>query len=195
VSGLDTTLDAPVHPRRPAENGVVGMALVVFVEVMLFAGLISAYLVVENSVMPGLWPPPDQPRLPVARTLVNTLALLASGVTMFLADRAHRRGDRAVGRWLLATILLGAAFVLAQGVEWIALLRQGLTLTSSQLGAFFYLIVGAHAVHAIAAIGGLAACWPAQRAGRLTRSRFGATQLFWYFVVLVWPLLYGLVYL
>jgi cytochrome c oxidase subunit 3 len=171
------------------------MALFVFVEVMMFAGMISAYLIVELSAMPGLWPPPDQPRLPVERTLVNTAALLASGVTMFVAWRAFRSGSRTAGRWLLATILLGAFFVAAQGAEWAALLRQGLTIRSSQLGAFFYLIVGAHAAHAIAAIVTLASCWPALRAGRLTASRFGAAQVFWYFVVLVWPLLYWLVYL
>ena len=31
--------------------------------------------------------------------------------------------------------------------------------------------------------------------GRLTRSQLGAVQLFWYFVVLVWPFLYWKVYL
>jgi cytochrome c oxidase subunit 3 len=195
VSGTQALPGAPAPARRPAENGVFGMALFVFVEVMMFAGMISAYLIVELSAMPGLWPPPDQPRLPVERTLVNTAALLASGVTMFAARRAFGRGARTAARWLLATILLGGFFVAAQGVEWAALLRQGLTLTSSQLGAFFYLIVGAHAAHAIAAIATLASCWPALRAGRLTSSRFGAAQIFWYFVVLVWPLLYWLVYL
>lgn len=194
---MNATVGTPgaVPARRTAGHGVFGMALFVFVEVMMFAGMISAYLIVEHSVMPGLWPPPDQPRLPVARTLVNTVVLLASGVTMAVAARAFRSGARATGRWLLATILLGAFFVCAQGVEWVALLRQGLTITSSQLGAFFYLIVGAHAAHAIAAILTLAACWPLHRAGRLTPSRFGAAQLFWYFVVLVWPMLYWLVYL
>lgn len=195
MNAVPATLEPAARPRRPAENGVFGMALFVFVEVMMFAGMISAYLIVELSAMPGLWPPPDQPRLPVERTLVNTAALLASGVTMFAARRAFARGARAAERWLLATILLGGFFVAAQGAEWAALLRQGLTLTSSQLGAFFYLIVGAHAVHAIAAIVTLASCWPALRAGRLTSSRFGAARLFWYFVVLVWPLLYWLVYL
>lgn len=195
MNAVPATLEPAARPRRPAENGVFGMALFVFVEVMMFAGMISAYLIVELSAMPGLWPPPDQPRLPVERTLVNTAALLASGVTMFAARRAFARGARAAERWLLATILLGGFFVAAQGAEWAALLRQGLTLTSSQLGAFFYLIVGAHAVHAIAAIVTLASCWPALRAGRLTASRLGAAQLFWYFVVLVWPLLYWLVYL
>jgi cytochrome c oxidase subunit 3 len=70
-----------------------------------------------------------------------------------------------------------------------------LTLTSSQLGSFFYVIVGTHALHAMAAIVILALAWQAMRRGTLTRPRLGAVQLFWYFVVLVWPLLYWQVYL
>ena len=87
------------------------------------------------------------------------------------------------------------AFVLFQGVEWVRLIGQGLTLTSSQLGAFFYLIVGAHALHAAAALAALVVCWRAMREGRLRASAFGAVQLFWYFVVLMWPVIYWQVYL
>lgn len=182
--------------RKLAENGVLGMALVVFVEVMLFAGFISAYIIVENSNIPGLWPPPNQPRLPIERTAINTAALLASGVALWLAHRAFRRGDAArAARLMGVSILLGAFFVLFQGAEWVALIRQGLTMTSSQLGSFFYLIVGAHALHAVAALIGMVVYWRALRAGRLTASAFGAIQLFWYFVVLMWPVIYWKVYL
>jgi heme/copper-type cytochrome/quinol oxidase subunit 3 len=182
--------------RKLAENGVLAMALVVFVEVMLFTGFISAYIIVENSAIPGLWPPPNQPRLPVERTAVNTAALLASGVALWLAHRAFRQGSsvRAARRMGIA-LLLGAFFVVFQGIEWLALIRQGLTMTSSQLGSFFYLIVGAHAIHAMAALVAMAVCWRQMRIGRLTASAFGAIQLFWYFVVLMWPVIYWKVYL
>jgi len=182
--------------RKLVENGVLAMAMVVFVEVMLFAGFISAFIIVESSTIPGLWPPPNQPRLPVERTLINTAALLASGVVLWLAHRAYRRGSSVrAARLMGIALLLGAFFVLFQGVEWVALIRQGLTLTSSQLGSFFYLIVGAHAVHAVAALIGMAVCWRLMRIGRLTASAFGAIQLFWYFVVLMWPVIYWKVYL
>jgi cytochrome c oxidase subunit 3 len=179
-----------------AENGVFGMALFVFVEVMLFAGFISAFVVVESSALPGTWPPPGQPRLPIATTAVNTVALLASGVFLYLAQRAFgRQGHAAAVRPMGIAILLGAFFVGFQGVEWVRLLAQGLTLTSSQLGAFFYVIVGAHALHAVSAVVWLGLQWFAMKHGRLSRSAFGAAQLFWYFVVLIWPVLYVQVYL
>jgi heme/copper-type cytochrome/quinol oxidase subunit 3 len=184
-------------PRRGrlAENGVFGMAIAVFVEVMLFAGFISAFVIVRSSTPAGLWPPPGQPRLPVASTAFNTALLLASGVVLFLAHRAFpRRGARAAVPLMGASIVLGALFVLLQGVEWVRLLGQGLTLTSSQLGGFFYLIVGAHALHAVAALAALAVFWRSMREDRLSRSAFGAVQLFWYFVVLMWPVIYWQVY-
>ena len=64
--------DAQIVP-----NGVLGMLLFVAVEVMLFAGLISGFVVVKASAL--VWPPIGQPRLPVEETLVNTAALLLSG--------------------------------------------------------------------------------------------------------------------
>lgn len=181
---------------RLAENGVVGMAIAVFVEVMLFAGFISAFIIVRDSAPPGLWPPPDQPRLPVTTTAFNTAMLLASGVVLFLANRAFaRRGAAAAARPMGIAILMGGCFVAFQGVEWVRLIAQGLTLTSSQLGSFFYVVVGAHALHAAVALVVLAVQWQAMRAGRLSGSAFGAGQLFWYFVVLMWPVIYLEVYL
>jgi cytochrome c oxidase subunit III len=198
---------SPVHPIREAgpaaalrrglvENSQFGMALFVFTEVMLFAGFISAFMIVQAGAPQGIWPPPDQPRLPVTQTAVNTLALLASGVCLFRAGRKFRGPKpRTAAPWMMAALGLAGFFVLFQGLEWVGLLRQGLTLTSSQLGSFFYLIVGGHAAHCVVAIAALAWSTAALLAGRLTRSQLGAVQLFWYFVVLVWPFLYWAVYL
>ena len=191
----DLALSVSDRRGRLADNCVFGMALAVFVEVMLFAGFIAGFSIVRNSTPAGLWPPPDQPRLPIATTAFNTAMLLASGVTLYLAHRAFgRRGPRPAARWMGWTLLLGGLFVVLQGVEWVRLIAQGLTLTSSQLGGFFYLIVGAHAAHALAALVALVIFWRAMRVGRLSPSAFGAVQLFWYFVVLMWPIIYWQVY-
>jgi len=198
VTAPAATLSATPAARRGrvVENGVFGMALFVLAELMLFSGFISAHIITRRTALPGSWPPPDQPRLPVATTAANSVALLLSGVLLYFAHRAFQRGDRAATqRWMTGSIALGSLFVLVQGVEWARLLAQGLTVSSSLVGAFFYLIVGAHALHAIAALGFLFASWFALRAGRLGNSQFGATQVFWYFVVLLWPLLYVKVYL
>lgn len=183
-------------PRRGFTDHVLfGMAIFVFTEVMVFAAFLSAYLIVRNSAPPGSWPPADQPRLPFEKTAWNTVALLASGALVALAQRAFRqRGQAAARAPLTAGVVLGALFVLLQGAEWSALLRQGLTISSSQVGGFFYLIIGCHALHAVGALALLVWCWSSLLAGRMPAARFGAAQLFWYFVVLVWPVLWLVVY-
>ena len=178
-------------------NSVLAMIIFVATEIMFFAALMSAQTIARATVLGGVWPPLGQPRLPVERTAFNTAILLLSGVLLLIANRRARAGVgyEKAGPYVLGAIIAGVAFVSLQGVEWVALLHEGLTLTSSTHGAFFYLIVGAHALHAVVAIAALAAIYFPMRSGTLSPSRFVATQIFWYFVVLVWPVIYLRVYL
>ena len=195
MASPDLTLVRPLPRRGFTDHALFGMAVFVFTEIMLFAAFISAYTITRNSVPPGSWPPADQPRLPFERTAFNTLALLASGGLVWLAHRAlARRGQAAARLPLTLGLALGVLFVGLHGFEWAGLLHQGLTLQSSQVGSFFYLIIGCHALHALVALGLLTWCWLALLRGKLRASRFGAAQLFWYFVVLVWPALWLVVY-
>lgn len=176
-------------------NGVLGMLIFIFTEVMFFSGLISAHAIVKSQAAGQMWPPYGQPRLPVEETALNSLALLVSGVVLVLAWFAFKREKSAARIPLFMAMLLGIAFVGLQGVEWAALLADGLTIQSSTYGAFFYLMVGAHGVHAIGALMGLA--WAFRRLDQetLTSAQLATVSAFWYFVVLVWPVLYWTVYL
>jgi len=174
-------------------SSVMAMLMFVVMEVMFFSGLISAFAIIKAGAM--VWPPPDQPRLPIERTAFNTAALLASGGALLLARRSFRRSRAATARFLAAAIGLGAFFVVAQGAEWVALIHEGLTLTSSSLGSFFYLIVGLHALHAVIALGLLAYTFARLRRGWLASSQLATAEIFWYFVVVLWPVLYLAVYL
>ena len=174
-------------------NGVLGMMLFIITESMMFAGLISAFSIMRASAI--VWPPPGQPRLPLEATAVNTAALLASGYLLYRARRAFQRDREGALNPLLWSILLGGFFVLFQGYEWVRLIGQGLTLTSSSLGSFFYMIVGLHALHAICALGLLVHTWNRLRSGWLAQSQLATAEVFWYFVVGLWPILYLVVYL
>jgi heme/copper-type cytochrome/quinol oxidase subunit 3 len=171
------------------------MLIFIAAEVMFFAALMSAHTIARSTAMGGIWPPPGQPRLPVERTAVNTAILLLSGALLRIGNRRIQTDRESALRYVAGAIAAGAAFVLLQGVEWVALLREGLTMTSSNHGAFFYLIVGAHALHAVAAIIALALVYARMRRGTLATPAFEATQAFWYFVVILWPVIYLRVYL
>ncbi|MBX3269422.1 MAG: cytochrome c oxidase subunit 3 [Sandaracinaceae bacterium] len=188
-------MPAAVRANKPLiPSGVLGMLIFVLTELMFFFGMISAFLIVKASAPFG-WPPPDQPRLPVEITAVNSVALLLSGVALYWAHRRFKADPASAKLPLAVAIALGTAFVLVQGGEWVALLGQGLTITSGPLGGFFYLIVGSHAAHALAAI--LALGWAMTRLlrGTLEGPAFWTVQTFWYFVVAIWPILYFEVYL
>ena len=194
------TMTAPVPGRGVARderavlpNGVAGMLIFVAAELMFFAGLGTAFAVARAGST--MWPPLGQPRLPVEVTAVNTLILLASGGLLARAHVAFARREAGLGRWLTGAMLLGATFVTVQGVEWVRLIGFGLTMTSSSYGSFFYLIVGAHALHAVGAILGLAYTRARLAAGTLTANVLWAAEVFWGFVVGVWPFLYVAVYL
>ncbi|MBW2398540.1 MAG: heme-copper oxidase subunit III [Deltaproteobacteria bacterium] len=180
------------HRSQIMDSRALGMLIFVFTEIMLFAGFISAFTIVRSAAM--AWPPPGQPRLPMEETAINTAALLASGVALAIAHQVYKR-NRSQARWpLLAAISLGAIFVVFQGVEWVGMLRAGLTLTSSVLGSFFYMIIGLHALHAVVALTMLVRACLLLNQDRLQPGLFLATQIFWYFVVGVWPFIYLRVY-
>ncbi len=172
-----------VRKKYRISNSSLGVLLVLATETLFFAGLISAYLVARANT--AVWPPFDQPRLPIERTAINTMILLLSAVTMYLALKTMLR------HWLAVTILLGSFFVTFQGFEWARLLRYGLTTSSSIYGAFFYLIVGAHAIHVLAGLAVISIALVEFK----NEDFIHATSLYWFFVVGLWPLLYGLVYL
>lgn len=196
---------AAVAPERytmrmtSTQRGILGMLLFLGTEVMFFAGLISAFLILRAGA--GVWPPPDQPRLPIAVTGFNTAILLLSGCTMVLAGRAVRKnlGDRAVTIRLAVTAALGGLFLGVQGYEWVRLMSYGLSLSSGSYGSTFYTLIGAHGVHVVTAVLFLLVVLRDTARTRLKRQPAGAgivvCEMYWLFVVAVWPVLYVLVYL
>lgn len=184
------TASGPIVPST-----ILAVLILIGTEIMLFGGLISAFVIAESAASAGTWPPPDQPRLPASETLINTVALLLSGLCMNIAVRRNGDDDSSAGKLILAALALGTFFIVFQGYEWVVLLGEGLTLTSSRLGSFFYVIVGTHGLHAVGGLVALGYGYARYRRDELSDNALKAISLFWYFVVLLWPLLYWQVYL
>ncbi|MDH5682758.1 MAG: cytochrome c oxidase subunit 3 [Spirochaetota bacterium] len=184
-------------PRNIVPSGIIAMLMVVAVETMFFGGLISGFIV--NKLNAVIWPPVGQPRLPIAMTAINTLVLFASAVTFQLALRSAKKEDKAsrASLYLILTFAMGLAFLVIQGKEWVSMINHGLTINSSQLGGFFYTVIGAHGIHVIAGL--LILIWLMVRFYRgkdqtKTQNSFSATRVYWFFVVGLWPVLYVLIY-
>jgi cytochrome c oxidase subunit 3 len=188
----------PVAPAAPpVSNTRLAMAILIVGETMLFAGLIGAYLVFRLAGKD--WPPPNQPRLPLFLTGLNTIVLLGSLVPVTQAMRAIRRDQvHAAARALALTTLLGALFLAVQGFEWLRLVSHGLTLGSSMYGATFYALIGCHGFHVLAAVTWLAITTLLARRGRFDARQHGPLEMcgiYWYFVCALWAVLFPLVYL
>jgi cytochrome c oxidase subunit 3 len=186
------TLTVPRRPvsipevREPAvSNTRLAIVIVITAESMLFAGMIGMFLVFRLS---RAWPPPDLPRLPVGVAALNSIVLFASLVPLTRALRGAR---------VQIAALLGALFLTVQGVEWLRLLAHGLTPSSSVYGGTFYLLIGCHALHVLAAVIWLAVLAVLERRARPTwRSADGLEMctIYWYFVCGLWAVLFPLVY-
>ena len=175
---------------------MLGVLVFMGSELMFFSGLLSAYNIARSRVPMSIWPPPDQPRLPVEATAVNSVFLLVSGVLVWLAVQAMTTQQaRKALKLAVAGVVTGGVFVLGQGYEWTQLLGQGLTMQRSAHASFFYMIVGTHAVHVVGGLLGLGVVVARLLRGTATAAQLRAAQLFWSFVVLVWPVIYLMVYL
>lgn len=167
------------HPLR------IGAWLVVGAAVVLFAAFTSTYL--SRRVQADWRVGPLPPIL-----WVNTGVLLASSAAIEWARRAGevRRARSAVG---LAT-LLGAAFLIGQVAAWRQLVSAGIYLASNPHADFFYLLTGAHAVHLVGGVGGLAYAW--RRVGRTpdAGALVGAVAIYWHFVDALWLYIFTILF-
>ena len=197
-TGQPTTkpVEPDTQPGMPME--ILGMYLFIASELILFITLLFILFWLRSGLV-AEWPPPDQPRLPIGITGINTLFLLVSGYTMLRAYQAVKQNaSRQLTRWLMITCVLGVVFLTVQGFEWIRLIRFGLSMTSSLYGAMFYSIIGLHAVHVLVTVLVLLYLWVRSSTGVYTADKHTGVVLgymFWLFVVLIWPILYILVYL
>jgi heme/copper-type cytochrome/quinol oxidase subunit 3 len=188
----------PVRPNVPiGSNAWLAVLMFIGAEAMFFAGLIGAFLVFRLSA--AVWPPPFQPRLPVGVTGVNTVILLISAITMHWSLKGARSADLGkLIRYVGLTAMLGAVFLAVQGYEWMKLIHFGLTVSSSVYGGLFYTLIGFHALHVAGALVWLLVVYAQAKRGRYSTERSTAVQtcaMYWTFVVALWPVLYGLVYL
>ena len=131
--------------------------------------------------------------------LINTLLLLASGVTLTIAHHALKAGQR--GKllvWLGATILLGAVFLFFQVEEYIhAYTELNLTLGSGIYGSTFFMLTGFHGMHVTLGAIMLTVIWFRVLKGHFSADNhfaFEAVAWYWHFVDVVWLILFLFVY-
>jgi cytochrome c oxidase subunit 3 len=191
------------------DAATLGMWIFLVTEVMFFGGLFAGYAV-YRSIYPEAFAAGSR-LCQITLGGINTAVLITSSLTMALAVRAAQTGRRrAVVFLLLATMVLGAAFLGIKFVEYGHKFAEHLVPGSGfaysgpnapqvQLFVCFYFaMTGLHALHMVVGLGLLAVMAVLAARGRFTAAYYSPIEvagLYWHFVDVVWIFLFPLLYL
>jgi cytochrome c oxidase subunit 3 len=79
--------------------------------------------------------------------------ILISSLVYHIAKKAIDKDEHAKARkFLVATTVLGAAFIASQMLAWLALVNRGFGMRGDPYAGFFYILTGAHSVHLLGGI-------------------------------------------
>lgn len=176
-----------IHPSSNGKRvlvvpGRVGLWLFLAVAAMVFAALISAYIVRMGSS--------DWQSLPKPGLLwVNTAILLLSSAALQWARLCERQGDTKNTKIsFIAGAVLSALFLLGQIWAYLVLHKLGYFLNTNPSSSFFYLLTAVHGLHLVGGL--IVAAWTVRSA-----ERFQLFVTYWHFLTLVWVVLFTLIVL
>lgn len=178
-------------------SGKLGMWVFLASEVMLFGAFISAFIVLRmGSANFGV---PSEAVMGRPLATLNTFILITSSVTMVLALAAIQRDDiKGLTKFLTISILLGVCFLGVKSFEYHHKIHEGLTISSSLFGSFYFTMTGLHALHVIGGLVFNTYILINGKRGRYSsqsHERVEYAGLYWHFVDLVWVVLFPVFYL
>ena len=207
------------HTSLGLDNRKVAIWTFIGSECMLFASLISTYLVYKGRSVKGPFPhePWTDPVsgkafpaiLDIPVTSASTFVLLMSSFAMVLALSAVQNkhlpkrtaGERILGSsklWLWVTALLGTVFLGFQAYEFTAFVHEGLSIRTNLFGSSFFTLTGFHGAHV--AVGviwlfTLLAIDYKRGLGPDDATAVDISALYWHFVDVIWIVIFTLIYL
>lgn len=112
-------LQLEYHPALPLSLGKLCLWLFLSTEIMFFAGLIGAYVVLRFGAPTGSWPTQHDVYLSEPIGAFNTFVLICSSLSIVLSLEAARKNQSgAAKKWLLVTFVLGCVFLGVKAYEY-----------------------------------------------------------------------------
>ena len=210
---------APHHTSTGLDNKKLAIWAFIGSECMLFASLISTYLIYKGRSRVGPYPhetwlnPMTGKTLPailnIPITSASTFVLLMSSLAMVLALAAVQNknlpkrttSERILGSsqlWLLMTAALGITFLGFQAYEFTSFVHEGLTIRTNLFGSSFFTLTGFHGAHVTAGVIWLLTLFAIDRKrglGPRDEVNVDIAALYWHFVDVVWIAIFTLIYL
>ena len=196
-------------PEQQQETASIGMWIFLATEVMMFGGLFTAYTVYRTSHPQAF--AEGSAGMDIVLGSINSAILLTSSLTMAFAEYFGKLGrTRLMGFLLLATVLIGLAFLGIKCTEYVEHYNEhkapGVWFNDSSFHAgqvqmffvFYFIMTALHAIHMTIGIGILL--------GLMFRNFIGSFSavystpiriagLYWHFVDIIWIFLYAIFYL
>ena len=164
----------------------------VVIEATAFALAVFAYFYLRSKLPE--WPPGVAPPDLLWGTL-NTGVLLASAVpNQWVKKAAEEQHLGRVRLWLVVCLAFGAAFLTIRGFEFTSL---NCAWDTNAYGSIVWAIMGLHTAHLITDVVDTGVLTALMFTRHVRERRFvdvSEDAFYWYFVVLVWPPLYGVIY-
>ena len=169
-----------------------GTAGIMIIETTAFAMTIAAYFYLRTRV--SFWPPNVPPPSHVWGA-VNTFILVASLIPNELARRAGDRVDLAKVRlWMVVCLVFGLAFNIVRVFEFLTL---NVRWDTNAYGSVVWLLLGLHTTHIVTDFLDTGVLAALMFVGPVEEKRFtdvSENAGYWYFVVLSWLPIYGVIY-
>lgn len=189
-----------VHPEHEQtwnlpSRGRVAMYCLIIGESAIFTIFVVAYVFYIGKSLYG-----PTPRQVLEVPIFNSIFLLSSSVTIWLAERNIEHGKMKIFRlWWALTAALGIIFLIGTGREWYKLIyHDGLTIRTNLFGTTFYSLVGLHATHVVVGLLMLLTVLIFSITGHLRQEHSERVQvlaLYWHFVDAVWVVVFTVVYI
>jgi cytochrome c oxidase subunit 3 len=184
MSTIATNEPQRIHPHRFIMWIAIGSI------VMMFAGMTSAYIVKKNQ---GNWLAIE---LPVV-FWYSTAVILASSVTMYLANSALQAGKTSFYKTLITiTAILGVVFISMQWEGFKDLETRGIALIgpqSNSASSFLFVITGLHMLHVLGGVIALLFTFFKSFGVQEGQTNLVPTQIvatYWHFVDVLWIYLF-----
>jgi heme/copper-type cytochrome/quinol oxidase subunit 3 len=166
---------------------------IVIIEGTVFALAIGAYFYLVTRY--PVWPPHGVAPPDLRWGTVNMLVLLASLIPNELTRRAGERVDLArVRLWMVVGLMFAAGFNIVRVYEF---LHLNVTWNRDAYGSIVWLLLGLHTTHIVTDLLDSLVLAVLMFIGPVEEHRFVDVEenaVYWYFVVLTWLPIYGVIY-
>ena len=184
------------HDHPEGGSTMLGFWMYLMSDCLIFAVLFATFGVLAGATANG---PTGRGLFELEFVLGETMLLLASSFTFGLAMLSLQASTlrRATG-WLVATFVLGAAFVGMEVYEFAELMHRGAVPQASAYLSAYFTLVGTHGLHVSFGLVWLAVMLHQVHHFGLTpvtRRRMACLSLFWHFLDLVWICVFTFIYL